>query len=66
MLLCVFSLAITVFLFCILFISCSNEPQKLFTKLSEDKTGINFRNLVKEDNPAFNIVLYPYFYNGGG
>ena len=59
-------IAFTIFFFCMLFVSCSNEPTKLFTKLSEDKTGINFRNLIKEDNPAFNIVLYPYFYNGGG
>ncbi len=59
-------IAFTIFFFCMLLVSCSNEPAKLFTKLSEDKTGINFRNLIKEDNPAFNIVLYPYFYNGGG
>ncbi|MBL7726465.1 MAG: VCBS repeat-containing protein, partial [Dinghuibacter sp.] len=38
----------------------------MFTKLSQRKTGINFRNLVIENNPQFNIVLYPYFYNGGG
>ncbi|MEO6547196.1 MAG: VCBS repeat-containing protein [Ferruginibacter sp.] len=50
----------------VIFISCRNEAPKLFTKLSEDKTGINFRNLIKEDNPAFNVVLYPYFYNGAG
>ena len=49
-----------------LFFSCSRDHSKLFTKLSENKTGINFRNLIKEDNPEFNIVLYPYFYNGGG
>lgn len=49
-----------------LLISCHGKPVKLFTKLSKDRTGINFRNLLKEDNPAFNIVLYPYFYNGGG
>ena len=46
--------------------SCKESQPKLFTKLSETKTGINFRNLLKEDNPEFNIVLYPYFYNGGG
>ena len=47
-------------------LSCNKNKTTLFTKLSEDKTGINFRNLIKEDNPEFNIVLYPYFYNGGG
>ena len=47
--------------------SCSNKlPVKLFTELSETETGINFRNLIKEDNPDFNIALYPYFYNGSG
>lgn len=55
------------FAFCIVaFSSCNQNSSTLFTKLSEDKTGINFRNLIKEDNPEFNIVLYPYFYNGGG
>src|SRR5881394_771376 len=55
------------FLFFVLLSSCNHEDnKKLFTKLSADKTGIDFRNLLKEDNPDFNIVLYPYFYNGGG
>ena len=54
------------FLFFILFSSCKENKPKLFTRLSQDKTGINFRNLLKEDNPEFNIVLYPYFYNGAG
>lgn len=48
------------------FSSCNQNSSTLFTKLPEDETGINFRNLIKEDNPEFNIVLYPYFYNGGG
>jgi ASPIC and UnbV. len=46
--------------------ACNRSKPKLFTRLSADETGINFRNLLKEDNPDFNIVLYPYFYNGGG
>jgi hypothetical protein len=41
-------------------------PAKLFIELSKKETGINFRNLIKEDNPDFNIALYPYFYNGSG
>ena len=52
--------------FLLLFASCKEEQKKMFTKLSADQTGIDFRNLLKEDNPQFNIVLYPYFYNGGG
>ncbi len=47
-------------------LSCKHQPAKLFTELSESETGINFRNLLKEDNPDFNIALYPYFYNGSG
>ncbi len=50
----------------VLFASCNADKQKLFTKLDTERTGIDFRNLLKEDNPQFNIVLYPYFYNGGG
>ena len=52
---------------CVLIISsCKNEKQKLFAKLSEEETGIDFRNLLQEDHPEFNITTYPYFYNGGG
>jgi enediyne biosynthesis protein E4 len=51
----------------LLFQSCSNKlPTKLFTELSATETGINFRNLIREDNPDFNIALYSYFYNGSG
>jgi hypothetical protein len=46
--------------------ACHHKADKLFTELSETQTGITFRNLLKEDNPDFNIVLYPYFYNGSG
>lgn len=42
------------------------KPDTLFTRLPETETGITFRNLLKEDNPEFNILRYPYFYNGGG
>ncbi len=52
--------------FLFLFSACKDGKPRLFTKLSKDKTGIDFRNLLKEDNPGFNIVVYPYFYNGGG
>ncbi|MDB5224331.1 MAG: ASPIC/UnbV domain protein [Chitinophagaceae bacterium] len=55
-----------IFIFLCLICGCNAGKVKLFTKLSEDNTGIDFRNLLKEDNPEFNIILYPYFYNGGG
>jgi len=46
--------------------SCSNDHDKLFTKLSPDETGVDFANVLKEGDPQFNILSYPYFYNGGG
>ena len=48
------------------FISCKEDKLKLFTKLSEKQTGINFQNQLREDIPDFNILTYPYFYNGAG
>ncbi len=50
-----------------LLFSCNNDDKsKLFTKLSKNKTGIDFRNLLIENDSSFNILKYPYFYNGGG
>ena len=46
-------------------ISCKQQ-QKLFTKLSQDETGIDFANIIQEGDAQFNILSYPYFYNGGG
>jgi len=37
----------------------------LFTKLSENSTGIDFQNTLFEDGPL-NVANYIYFYNGGG
>ncbi|SEG04201.1 VCBS repeat-containing protein [Algoriphagus boritolerans] len=36
-----------------------------FEKLPQKKTGINFKNQLKEDSKN-NILRYEYFYNGGG
>ncbi len=47
-------------------ISCTNKPKTLFTKLSSGETGIDFNNRLIENNDQFNIMQYPYFYNGGG
>jgi enediyne biosynthesis protein E4 len=44
--------------------SCSDKKMQ-FTELSSGYTGINFRNILYEDN-NLNIVNYLYFYNGGG
>ena len=49
-----------------IFVSCKEDKLKLFTKLPPDKTGISFKNELREDDPKFNILTYPYFYNGAG
>jgi len=47
------------------FSSCKTEKGRLFTSLSHRRTGIDFKNLVK-DSEEFNVLDYAYFYNGGG
>jgi hypothetical protein len=47
------------------FISCNRNKSKLFISLSHKRTGIDFRNLIK-DSEKLNILDYGYFYNGGG
>ncbi|MDN3657312.1 VCBS repeat-containing protein [Ferruginibacter paludis] len=45
---------------------CNNDDgNRLFTRLDEKTTGINFRNTLFEDGPL-NVANYIYFYNGGG
>ena len=39
--------------------------EEMFTEVSRKKTGIDFRNLLREDE-NFNIFKYQYFNNGGG
>jgi hypothetical protein len=46
--------------------SCKEDKLKLFTKLAGSQSGIDFENKLKEDSPDFNILTYPYFYNGAG
>lgn len=44
----------------------AQEPNRtFFEKLSPRKTGIDFKNQLKEDAEN-NILRYEYFYNGGG
>ena len=47
-------------------VSCGKSIDTLFTKIPANETGINFRNLLQEMHPEFNVMQYPYFYNGGG
>ncbi|MEP7106846.1 MAG: VCBS repeat-containing protein [Ferruginibacter sp.] len=54
-----------IFISCMIISSCKDDHSKLFTKLDEGRTGINFRNLL-EETPEMNVLKYSYFYNGGG
>ncbi len=51
--------------FFIVFFSCKNNANTLFTSLDNDKTGIDFQNTLF-DEEQLNVVSYAYFYNGGG
>ena len=37
----------------------------MFTELSPGRTGVKFKNILRETE-AFNVMKYGYFYNGGG
>ncbi|MCB0688622.1 MAG: VCBS repeat-containing protein, partial [Saprospiraceae bacterium] len=50
----------------ILLLSCQPEnPKTLFQYIPHNKSGITFKNTLKE-TPEFNVMNYSYFYNGGG
>jgi hypothetical protein len=67
------SVKFSIYFFCtsllVLTISCSRQVQEnkinLFSPLSPDSTGVNFRNTLLFDQ-EFNIYTYRNFYNGGG
>lgn len=44
---------------------CGEDHSKMFTDLPYSKTGIDFRNLLVEDE-VLNVAHYIYFYNGAG
>jgi hypothetical protein len=44
---------------------CGEDRAKLFTDLDKSSTGIDFRNLLVEDE-TLNVAHYIYFYNGAG
>ncbi len=53
-------------LFLVLLISaCKPKQEKLFTLLSNKETGVDFNNIITE-NDTDNLVDYSYVYNGGG
>jgi enediyne biosynthesis protein E4 len=47
--------------------SCSDQagPEKLFKLHSSRSTGVDFANIIQEDE-FFNILTYEYIYHGGG
>jgi len=45
--------------------SSENPSDPLFTLLSPEKTGVEFNNVLTE-GPNTNVLMYEYFYNGGG
>ena len=49
----------------VFFLGCNSSNDKLFTQLSSYKTGIKFKNILKETD-EFNVLTYGYLYNGGG
>jgi hypothetical protein len=53
------------FLAAALFAGCGEDHSKMFTDLPQSKTGIDFRNLLVEDD-VLNVAHYIYFYNGAG
>src|SRR6201985_2976922 len=48
-------------------LSCFAQPKgsALFSLLTPNETGIDFNNIIKEDE-ALNVLAYEYFYNCGG
>ncbi|MDC1285695.1 VCBS repeat-containing protein [Flavobacteriaceae bacterium] len=52
-------------LFIILGCNLYSEPKKLFTELSPSVTQLYFQNDLIEGHNS-NVLLYEYFYNGGG
>jgi hypothetical protein len=45
--------------------ACSFGGDTLFEKLSAEKTGIDFINIIQETD-ELNVLVYEYLYNGGG
>ncbi len=44
---------------------CSQSNNKMFTKIPASSSRVEFKNFLVE-NDEFNVLNYPYFYNGGG
>ena len=49
----------------LLFLQACNHKKTLFSQLESNKSGINFNNIINE-SPEKNVMVYEYYYNGGG
>ncbi|MFB6248107.1 MAG: VCBS repeat-containing protein [Salinibacter sp.] len=45
---------------------CTQEPDRLFSRLDAKQTGIDFENTIATDDSLMNPLDYFYVYNGGG
>lgn len=46
-------------------VACGQTPETLFSRVDPSESGVEFNNVIVEDDTA-NIVDYYYVYNGGG
>jgi len=46
-------------------VSRASEEYRQFTSILSSRSGVKFSNILS-DSEYFNIIKYPYFYNGGG
>jgi len=53
------------FMLMIIFSSCNNRKQTLFSQVPASSSNIHFKNELP-DRKLFNILYYLYYYNGGG
>ena len=56
---------LTGFILMIIFSSCNNRKQTLFSEVPVSVSNIHFKNELP-DRKLFNILYYLYYYNGGG
>jgi hypothetical protein len=45
---------------------CTGTPDRLFSRLDAERTGVDFENTIATDDSLMNPVDYFYVYNGGG
>ncbi len=57
--------SILFFALCLLLNACGENGEKRFRKVPVSKSGISFKNELK-DTPQLNILTYLYYYNGAG